>query len=97
LLSAFGVTEISDDQYRSNMGVIVISSGTPHSSGENTGCILEILEAPVRSLGALRTCLRAPLTTLEALPICLGKILSSLGTLLVRLEIIATTECSMIV
>ena len=35
---AFGVTGISDDWYRSSMGVIVISVGTPLSTEENFGC-----------------------------------------------------------
>jgi len=35
---AFRVTEISDDWYRSTIGVIVISLGTPRSAGENFGC-----------------------------------------------------------
>jgi len=33
-----GVTGISDDWYRSIMGVIVISLGTRQSAGENFGC-----------------------------------------------------------
>jgi hypothetical protein len=38
---ALGVTGISDDGYRSTMGVIVISLGTPPSTTENFGCTLE--------------------------------------------------------
>jgi len=69
---AFGVTEISDDQYRSTMGVIVISLGTPWSAGENFGCTWEhlgvlvtSLGVPTRSLGALATCLGASRITVE--------------------------------
>jgi len=38
---AFRVTEISDDLYRSSMGVIVIRFGTPRSAGENIGSTWE--------------------------------------------------------
>jgi len=38
---ALGVTGISDDWYRSTMGVIVISLGTRQSAGENFGCTWE--------------------------------------------------------
>jgi len=37
-LPAFRVTEISDDWYRSTMGVIVIGLGMPQSAGENFEC-----------------------------------------------------------
>ena len=70
---AFGVTGISDDLYRSTMGVIVISLRTPRSAGENFGCTWEHLGAPATSLGALTrslgaqmTCLGAPTTNLGA-------------------------------
>jgi len=43
---AFAVTEISDDWYRSTMGVIVTSLGTPRSAGENFGCTWEHLGVP---------------------------------------------------
>ena len=59
---AFGVTEISDGWYRSTMGVIVTSWGTPRSAGENFGCTWE-------HLGVLATSLGAPVTTLGAPPI----------------------------
>jgi len=51
-LPAFRVTGISDDWYRSPMGVIVRGLGTPQSSGENFGCTWEHLGAPTTSLGA---------------------------------------------
>jgi len=35
---AFGVTGISDDWYRSTIGVIVIGFGISRSTGENVGC-----------------------------------------------------------
>jgi len=118
---AFRVTEISDDRYRSTIGVIVISLGTPRNAGENVGCTWEHLGAPASRLGAPVTCqgapvrsLGVPVTTLGAPTIYLrapatglgapritveqsGKKASSLGTPLVRLEIIATTYCSMTV
>ena len=82
------------------MAVIVISLRTHRSAGENLGCTWEQLVAPATWLGspmtslrALTTSLGAPTTSLEAPGITvssLGKT-TSLGTLLVRLEIIATT------
>jgi len=39
--AALGVTGISDDGYRSTMGVIVKSLGTLRSAGENFGCTRE--------------------------------------------------------
>ena len=63
---AFGVTEISDDRYRSTMGVIVTSLGTPRSTGEEFGYTWEDLGAPATSLGAPTTSLGAPATTLRA-------------------------------
>jgi hypothetical protein len=75
------------------MGVIVIGLGTPQSAAENFGCNWEQLGAPAFSLGAPMTSLGAPRMTVEQS----GKTTSSLGTLLVRLEIIATTYCSTIV
>ena len=38
---ALGVTGISDDGYRSTMGLIVIHLGTRRSAGENFGCTWE--------------------------------------------------------
>ena len=49
---AIRVTGISDDCYRSTMGVIVIGLGTPRSARENFGCTWEHLGAPTTSLGA---------------------------------------------
>jgi len=69
------------------MGVIVRGLGTPQSAGENFGCTWEHLGAPATRLGAPVTSLGAPRIIVEQS----GKITSSLGTLLVRLEIIATT------
>jgi len=46
--AAFGVTEISDEWYRSTVGVIVRSLGTPQSSGENFGCTWVHLGEPAR-------------------------------------------------
>jgi len=57
---AFRVTGISDDCYRSTMGVIVIVLGTPRSAGENFGCTWEHLGVPAISLGAPTTSLGAP-------------------------------------
>jgi len=57
-LRAFRVTGISDDWYRSTMGVIVIGLGTPQSAGENFGCAWEHPGMPATSLGALTTSLR---------------------------------------
>jgi hypothetical protein len=57
---AFRVTGISDDCYRSTMGVIVIGLGTPQRVGENFGCTWEHLRAPTISPGAPKTSLGAP-------------------------------------
>jgi hypothetical protein len=61
---AFGVNETSDAWYRSPIGVIVISLGTPQSAGENFGYTREQLGAPATSLGVLATSLEAPATRL---------------------------------
>jgi len=77
----------------------VISLGTPGSAGENFGCTWEHLGAPATSLGAPTTSQGAPATSLGAPAITVeqsGKTTSSVGTLLVRLEIIATTYHSTI-
>jgi len=103
-LPAFRVTAISDDWYRSTMGVIVISLRTPRSAGENVGCTWEHLGAPKTSLGAPTTSLGVLMTSLDA-PTSLGAPritveqsgkASSLGPLPVHLEIIATTHRSTI-
>jgi len=73
------------------MGVIVIRLGTPRSAGENFVCTWEHLGALTTSLGAPATTPGAPRITVEQS----GKT-SSLGSLLVRLEIIATTYHSTI-
>jgi len=49
---AFSVTVIPDDWYRSAMGVIVRSLGTPRSTGENFGCTWERLGSPRTNLAA---------------------------------------------
>ena len=77
----FGVTEISDDWYRSNMVAIVISLGPPWSSGENFGCTWEYLGAQATCLGAPATSLGAPATSLGAPTTCLGAPTTSLGAL----------------
>jgi hypothetical protein len=56
----FGVTGISNDLYRSTMGVNVICLRTPRSAGENFGCIWENLRVPATSLGELTTRIGAP-------------------------------------
>jgi hypothetical protein len=77
---AFRVTGISDNWYRSTMGVIVISLGTPCSNGANfrytwehfrctwkhCWCTWEHLEAPATSLGAPMPSLGAPKRSLGA-------------------------------
>jgi len=60
---AFRVTGISDDCYRSMMGVIVIGLGIPWSTGENFECTWEHLGALAISLGAPTTSLGAPGST----------------------------------
>ena len=97
---AFRIIEITDDWYRSTMGVIVISLGTPRSAVENLGCRWEHLGAPMTSL-------EAPATCLEVLPMSLGepqtteeqtgKATPLSGLLLVHLEILANMYHSMIV
>jgi hypothetical protein len=64
-LPLFRVPGISDDWYRSTMGVIVRSLRTPRSAGENFGCTLEHCAALVTSLGALVISLGAPPLTVE--------------------------------
>ena len=58
-LLAFRVTGISDDWYRSTMGVIVRGLGTLRSTGENFGCTWGHLGAAATSLGAPTACLGA--------------------------------------
>jgi len=55
---ALGVSEISDEWYRSTMGVSVTSLRTPRSAGENFGCTCEHLGAPATSVGAPRITIR---------------------------------------
>jgi len=76
---AFRVTEISDDWYRSTMGVIVLSLETPRSAGENFGCTWEHLGAPATSLGPPATSLGAPATSLGGPTTSLGAPATSLG------------------
>jgi len=70
---AFGVTGISDDWYKSTMGVTVIRLRTTQSAEENFGCAWEHLGAAGISLGAPKTSLEAPTTSL-------GAPMTSLGT-----------------
>jgi len=86
---AFRVTGISDDWYRSSIGVIVISLRTPRSAREHFG---STWERP-RQVWERR---RHVWEHLKSQYSSLGKTPSSLGTLLVRLEIIATTYHSTI-
>jgi len=44
---AFRLTGISDDWYRSTMGVIAISLGARRSAGENVGCTWECRQTNV--------------------------------------------------
>ena len=88
---AIRVTEICDDRYRSTMGVIVISSGTPWSAGENFGCTWEHLGVPARSQGAPATCLGAPTTSLIVPATSLGAAATSLGAPTTSLGALATS------
>ena len=65
----------------------MISLRTPRSARENFGWTCEQLGVPATGLGALTTRLGASLIAVKQS----GKTTSSLGTLLVPLEIIATT------
>ena len=76
---AFGVTGISDDWYRSGLGVIVLSLRTPRSAGENIGCTQEHLGAQATSLGVPTISLGAPTTSLGAPMTILGAPTTSLG------------------
>jgi len=69
---AFRLTGISDDCYRSTMGVITISSRTPRSAGENFGCTREHLGAPASSLVVPLTSLGVPMTSWGAPTMGLG-------------------------
>jgi len=60
------VTGFSHDCYWSSKEVIVISLGTPWSSGENFGCTRECLGELATSLGAQMTRMEAPTTRLGA-------------------------------
>ena len=63
---AFGVTEISDDWYRSTVEVIVTSMETPRSARENFACTWEYLGVVQTKLGAQATSLGAPTARLGA-------------------------------
>jgi len=76
---AFEATEFSDDWYRSAMGVIVKSLGTPQSTAENFGCTWEQLGAPAIGLAAPATSLGLPSTNLPAPATNLGAMETSLG------------------
>ena len=49
--TAVGITETSDDWYRTTKGEMVICLGTPQRAGEIFGCAWELLEAPATSPG----------------------------------------------
>jgi hypothetical protein len=55
---------ISDDWYRSTVGVVVIRFGAAQSSRENVWCTCEHLEALVTSLDVPMPSLEAPTTSL---------------------------------
>jgi hypothetical protein len=70
---AIGGCDISDDWYRSMMGVIVMSFRPSQCAGENFGCAWKHLGVPVTSqrgpttsLGGPMTCLGGPITSLGA-------------------------------
>ena len=63
---AFRETEISDDWYRSTLGVIVMRLGTPRCARENFECTWQNLCVPATSLGALMTSLETPVRSLGA-------------------------------
>ena len=83
---AIGVTEISDDWYRSIKGVIVISLGIPQSARENIGCTWEHLGGLATSLGPPPTSLGTPMTGLGALTTSLGAPATSLGAPRITVE-----------
>jgi len=76
---AFGVTEISEDWYRSTMRVIVISLGTPWSAEASFGCTWEHLGAPETTLGT-------PVPRIGVPMISLSEQAKSLGALRIPLE-----------
>jgi len=83
---AFRVTGISDDCYRSTMGVIVIGLGTSRSARENFGCTWEHLGAPATSLGVPATSLGVPVTRLSAPTTSLGAPATTLGAPQITVE-----------
>jgi len=88
---AFRVTGISDDRYRSTMGVIVICLGTPGSIWKRRRQVWKHQQQAWEHLGVPVTSLGAPPITVEQ-----SRITSAFGTLLVCLDIIATTYRSTI-
>jgi len=52
LLLNFIITGVSDDCYKSTMGVIMIGLGTSRCPEKNIGCTWKHLGAPTTSLGA---------------------------------------------
>jgi len=66
---AFSVSGISDDWYRTTMGVIILSLETPQTAGENFRCTWKHLSAPATSLGVPMTSLEVPAMNLGAPPI----------------------------
>jgi len=50
----FGITGITDDWYKSTMGVIVMGLRTHQCVGENFGWTWELLGVPTTNLGAPR-------------------------------------------
>jgi hypothetical protein len=62
---AFRITRISEDLYRSTIGVCVISLGTPQSDGEKSVCTCEYLAVLTTFLAVLATNLGEPAITVE--------------------------------
>ena len=94
---ALGVTGISDDWYRSTMGVIAMSLRTPRSAGKNLGARGRTWECRGRACerrGQVWERRREALKHLGAPRITVthsGKTTSTFRTLMTRLVIIATT------
>ena len=63
---AFGATGISDDWYRSTMGVIVISLRTPQCARETFGSTWQHLGSPTTRLGVPMISVGVPTSSLEA-------------------------------
>ena len=76
---AFRVTAISDDWYRSTLGVIETGLRTSQSARESFRCTMEHLGAPATRPGVPATSLGAPATSLRAPAASLGAPATSLG------------------